>query len=753
MSATSVKNKNTYKAEKKKHIFSYDTELNIPGLAACFFMVVSSSKAAAWDFRLPGLVLVLTAAADDIMEKAVFSAGGVLALAMLSLTDSRYIPYLLGQIMYIAGYTVLKKEKYILPVAVGFTVVAKILLVNGGPGGGGSLYTILEGGALWRLVQVVKNGREMYSRQGINHSFTDILQLLVAAMVAVLALSGFDSRLLYVGAAVALAFSWLWVNKNENIYSLIALLCFFAGLRDKQGFEALFIRGRGVWLPGAVLREKASYIIYPVTIFTAFAANLVFLEEINGFALTGTVIGSLVCYTTLPYLTELKKKKPTETFRREKDYRRLQTSMKKLEESLNFLGSCAIDISKLNEKNMVSKPLEDMVAEDVCRKCRKNSHCWQEKYSFTSSQFARYARSMSFADSPGFEMGFYSQCSQIDRVKASFRENSRLELSRRYIRQSAKNNQKLLQSAFLSVSAAVGEMLHKSSMDRLVNSSFTMQLDRFLGELGINHSYCLRSRNPDRVDFSAAEPIAEKDLYKIRAKLENMYDEKFGECTIEQNGHRLAYSFRAVPMLAAEWQAESKPLKDINGDGYMVLAPAGRLYVLLSDGMGTGAAAAAESRTVLAMAKSLLMRGVSVIRMMAIVNLAMNLRGSGENGASLEVLEVDMYTGKSKLVKAGAGVSLVFNEKGLTRYYKDSLPLGILKDVKYSVEEFTLSAGDTVLMISDGVGDVSSNIRNLYDKSPADAARFAISESKGFDDKLAVAVRIAAGSQQIADSR
>ena len=125
----------------------------------------------------------------------------------------------------------------------------------------------------------------------------------------------------------------------------------------------------------------------------------------------------------------------------------------------------------------------------------------------------------------------------------------------------------------------------------------------------------------------------------------------------------------------------------------------------------------------------------------------MNLKGSGEAGASIDILETDLFTGKSTITKAGAGVSMVINQKGVTRYYQDSLPLGILKEVKPVECSFTLKAGDTVLLMSDGAGVVSGKIREMHSLECRQIARFVIEENSTADDKTAIALRlkIAAG--------
>ena len=447
-------------------------------------------------------------------------------------------------------------------------------------------------------------------------------------------------------------------------------------------------------------------------------------------------------YTLMPYLPFAKITPSPNTFIGGRDWRLLMVSLKKLENSLSFLAGSVIDISKLNEKSAKTVSLEDMVAEDVCRRCDKNTYCWQEKYSFTQQQFSQYGEKMHWAGENRFSTGFCAQCINVSGVMASFEENSRLLLSRKYIAQAQKNNQKLLQNAFLAVSGAVGDLIYQNQRSQLINTTITMEIHRFLGELSVGHSYCLCSQNPDKASFAVVNPVDEKTLYKIQNRLEYLYGIRFSAPYVEQQSTELIYIFDSRPVYCYELAVETSRFKRINGDNLDVFVHNGSVYAILSDGMGTGRQAAAESRTVVAMAKSLITTGVSMKNVIDIVNLALNLKGSGENSASVDILQINLSDGTAHITKAGAGVSIVLTANGLMRYYQDSLPLGILKDVKPVQCDFRLSAEDTVILMSDGAGVVSSALKDMHSESCQSIADAIMEENKTQDDKTVIVLRL-----------
>jgi len=731
--------------KKTKNRITYK-KMNLSGGDAAmvliwFFISAAAAKASWADVSLAGLTFVLTALHKDMLAKAASAAGAFVSLLILSVSDVIYIPYFMCCTVYTVLSAAIKKEKYPEIISLAVFVLSDILLVHFANSAAYKRMAVLQAFAMYLILQIVISGMELIRRK-ITGTFTDIITLSVTLMVIFLSLSGFDSRWIYTGRSAALSASWLYIRYGMYLHSFASLVCLFIVLMDINGFLYLFIISVAIWFAGAFIAEKQSRAIYPVVIVTAFAGNLLFISELSGFGFTGTVIMALLLYTVAPYITDIKRKELSPVFASGKDYRQLVQSVKKLENSLNYLGNCAVDISRLNEKNLPSIPLEDMVAEDVCKKCDGHSYCWQEKYSFTRNQLQQYAHRMNWQGENRFDPGFYVQCRHTDRLKASFDENSRLLISRKYMLQSQKNSQKLLQTTFLSVAAAVGDIISNSRGSQLVNATATMQMDRFLSSLEIPHTYCLCSRNPDKMSFAVHDPVAESDLYKIRRRLENIYDTRFDDPVADSQGTEIIYTFHCRTLYSYDCSILSSPYSNINGDCREIFTNGCKLFVLLSDGMGTGSAAAAESRTVLAMAKQLICTGISMDNVMNIVNLALNLKGSGETGATLDILRTDLFTGKATLTKAGAEVSFVINSNNLTRFYKDSLPLGVTKDVKISTDTFTLTPQDTVILASDGVGEISSNIRNMYSQPCDEITRYVINENRTMDDKTVVAIRL-----------
>ncbi|MGN0984366.1 MAG: SpoIIE family protein phosphatase [Gemmiger sp.] len=130
----------------------------------------------------------------------------------------------------------------------------------------------------------------------------------------------------------------------------------------------------------------------------------------------------------------------------------------------------------------------------------------------------------------------------------------------------------------------------------------------------------------------------------------------------------------------------------------------GRAQMLLCDGMGTGRAAAVDGRMAAKLTSQLLRAGFAAESAARLVNVALSLKNSDqESGATLDLLTVDLFTGRAGLFKAGAAPSFVVRG-GIPRLLEgSSLPMGMVDSLVGRSTSFALDAGDWVVLVSDGV--------------------------------------------------
>ncbi|HEY8393910.1 MAG TPA: SpoIIE family protein phosphatase [Thermaerobacter sp.] len=151
----------------------------------------------------------------------------------------------------------------------------------------------------------------------------------------------------------------------------------------------------------------------------------------------------------------------------------------------------------------------------------------------------------------------------------------------------------------------------------------------------------------------------------------------------------------------------------VSGDGYLCRSfeDERRMVLVLSDGMGSGRRAAAESRAALHLLERLLDAGVPAEAAIRILNAALALRGE-EMYTTLDVASVDLERGQVEFIKVGAAPSFVRSERDVRLITRPALPVGMFDDIEVTGDRGYLRPGDLLVMVSDGVlsafGDVEA---------------------------------------------
>ena len=205
--------------------------------------------------------------------------------------------------------------------------------------------------------------------------------------------------------------------------------------------------------------------------------------------------------------------------------------------------------------------------------------------------------------------------------------------------------------------------------------------------------------------------------------------------------------------------AMKKKGENVSGDrGTYFKTDAGVLCVILSDGMGTGEDAAAESVEAVEILERFLRSGVEPATAMKILNSVMLLRNGDEWGfATVDLMCVDLFTGETSFYKYGAAPSYVRTGKSVRRVTGESLAAGLMsgEGAAPDVVRMRLKPGSVAVIASDGVitGEDDAWLREelrdaAEDKDMRSLAREvlrkAADEYGAGDDMTVLAVRVEA---------
>ena len=179
-------------------------------------------------------------------------------------------------------------------------------------------------------------------------------------------------------------------------------------------------------------------------------------------------------------------------------------------------------------------------------------------------------------------------------------------------------------------------------------------------------------------------------------------------------------TLRAIPAvrarpLAYEVGTSLRPKRGeaVSGDSCVFFeSDSGRmLYLLLSDGMGCGRDAQAESSTAVRLLERFLRADVPAEAALQTLNAAFSLRSEEGGGfTTIDLLAVDLYTAEAVLYKYGAAPSFLRQDGQVRRISGASLPAGLEPAVDSpDITRLHLHGGAVLVMTSDGLSETETD--------------------------------------------
>lgn len=247
----------------------------------------------------------------------------------------------------------------------------------------------------------------------------------------------------------------------------------------------------------------------------------------------------------------------------------------------------------------------------------------------------------------------------------------------------------------------------------------------------------------DRKAGISAEEVADMISVLLNRRLQLAVTSPF---VVDQTPHSFMLEQETRFLALTGFSRATEEGETASGDNYAVLeAERGRLTVMLSDGTGSGEQAGKDSGQVLDLMEKLLEAGYSTDTAIEMVNTALFATGGDRNHPTLDICEIDLYSGECKLRKIGGAATFLKREQEVEQLAEGSLPLGIFQQIDSQPLSRTLEDGNYLFMVSDGVIDafgeqeyentVSRLILEMKEQNPGELAdkllRLALIAAKG----------------------
>ena len=399
----------------------------------------------------------------------------------------------------------------------------------------------------------------------------------------------------------------------------------------------------------------------------------------------------------------VKPEEPSDADRQVMEAARLKRLSLSFEELSEVLLKFSRDLASPGAGEM--RELCEAVFRRHCRKCAKMKTCWQDEFESTNEALCQLAEEMPRKGMPKRSMlpsPFVDRCRKIDEILADVSSEVARHIENVVLRDRSE--------LFAMDYQALSELLRESAAD---DGSYTPDEDLrkafssvIRGE-GIQAVGCGAWGTRKKLLIASGVTLATipGGGRALRGKLEAKTGLSLTEPTFRFVGESVSMQFesRQTLKLSGARASSVKENEIESGDTARTFdSQVGLGYALICDGMGSGrSAATAAGISALFMEKLLSAGNNKTVTLKLLSNF---IRGRAEEcHCTVDLLEVDLYTGAAAFVKCGACPSYVLRKGNIYKVDVRSMPLGLTKEINAQQITMMLQAGDVILQVSDGV--------------------------------------------------
>ena len=481
-------------------------------------------------------------------------------------------------------------------------------------------------------------------------------------------------------------------------------------------------------------------------------------------ALLEVTIASLI-YLLLPQKTVLSLGaivQPQRVGRGESGLRRyVAGQVGSMSQAYRALYDVASSAAQTAENDADPAKIFDRMAQRVCIRCPKRELCWHQESADTFHVFSGLSgviEQRGRMEEDDFPQYFRERCEQAHELVEVINGELRLRAYRQRMHRQVQEERAVLWESYRDFSEVLDVSAKALSGVHGADPTAERRLVRYLRTLGVEADASVfrdaRGRMHAAIESRYLQPLLELPDYL--------------DCLSAVLGVRLCmpeYQARedSIILLEAEPLSASvgiaavkKRGESVSGDrGTYFKTDSGELCVILSDGMGSGDAAAEGSIGTIRILENFLRAGVSPSNAMKLLNASALVRDTENWGYStVDLMCIDLFTGEASFYKYGAAPSYVRSGGVIRKIRCTSYAAGLSFEAGKSpdVMRMRLKPGSVAVIASDGIVSDGKDLwlRELLEsddgtdmKSLAGAVvRTAVQEYGRNDDMTALAVKV-----------
>ncbi len=353
-----------------------------------------------------------------------------------------------------------------------------------------------------------------------------------------------------------------------------------------------------------------------------------------------------------------------------------------------------------------------LASKEVCHSCGLCGFCWDEHFSDTMASLndmTPFLRDNGRVDRTQVTGHLARHCSRTEQLVQQINRGYVDYLVRESAWRRLSEIQSVVTDQFSGMADLLGELSADFSAAEQVDAEAAARVTAVCEQCGftVRDAVCFIGRGGRMtVEILASDVVARLDEGRWHQEIESACGRVFDHPAVMRMGDHLKITLCEKPRYRVEVGAAQLCCsgEKLCGDAYDSFEDgSGRLFVILSDGMGSGGRAAVDGAMASGLATRLIQSGLGADSVLRLVNSALMVKSEDESLSTLDIAAVDLFSGRLESLKAGAAASLLRSMGRVSRMEQASLPIGILRDAAFARSHDTLVNGDIFLLMSDGV--------------------------------------------------
>lgn len=366
----------------------------------------------------------------------------------------------------------------------------------------------------------------------------------------------------------------------------------------------------------------------------------------------------------------------------------------------------------------------EQVMRKTCKGCRRYQMCWGQNMMFT---YRGMTDLMAWVEMKGVRKTFEAPefwkryCIRPESVLHQIKSQYQWQEQQAFWKNKVRESKRLVYSQLMGMTSVMERLATEIRHETRVISAQEESIHQALEELGLSVGRVnvinleegkveieVEMNHPDALDEckKLVAPLLTEVLGEPITVFRKMVQDR-SQSSIVTIGSAQKYVCKTGVASAAKGGGF------ISGDSYCYMnLGTGRYAVAISDGMGNGQRAQAESSAALKLIRRLLQAGMKEETAVETVNSILSLRSADEMFATIDLAMVDLNSAVGRFMKIGSTPGFIKRGKEILMISAANPPIGILDQIDIEPIEMALEPGDLVIMFTDGIYDAPRHIAN-----------------------------------------